>query len=212
MSKLFAGIFAALILCATASATPVAYGVSSSGLLFRFDVTTPSAVTEVGNLGFLPEAIDFRPGSSVLFAIDVGPATSQIYTIDVQTGIATAVGSGFLSSIPASYDLTGVQTFGFDFNPTTLQADNSMRIRLVSSNGANLRLNSSTGTVAAVDGAINGAAATVDGSAYINNTPTMGGATLGARTPRLVATRTGSAGEPPDGSASPASRSALKHR
>lgn len=54
---------------------------------------------------------------------------------------------------------------GFDFNPTV------DRIRLVTSTGQNLRLNPETGTVAATDGSINGAAgATITGAAYTNNT------------------------------------------
>ncbi|QNP51889.1 DUF4394 domain-containing protein [Hymenobacter qilianensis] len=52
----------------------------------------------------------------------------------------------------------------FDFNPTV------DRIRLVTSTGQNLRLHPETGTVAATDGAINGAAgAMITGAAYTNN-------------------------------------------
>ena len=72
--------------------------------------------------------------------------------------------------------LTGNQTFGFDFNPTTLQGDGSMRIRLVSTGGANLRLNSSTGQIAAVDvGLLIGTNSPfVDAVAYTNNTANAG--------------------------------------
>ncbi len=53
---------------------------------------------------------------------------------------------------------------GFDFNPTV------DRIRIVTSTGQNLRLNPETGTVAATDGNINGAAgASVSGVAYTNS-------------------------------------------
>lgn len=177
----------ALLLATTASlaTAQTAYGVNSAGTLFSFDVTTPANVTvhgAVGAVGFVPEGIDFRPGSSTLYAIDIGPNTSQLYTIDINTGVPTAVGAGFTSTgvAPGTYNLTGNQTFGFDFNPTTLQPDNSMRIRLVATNNANLRLNSSTGAIAAVDTDLNIAPGTspfIDAAAYINNTPTAGGTT-----------------------------------
>lgn len=161
----------------------MAYGVDDSGILFRFDVDAPAAVTPIGNVGFVPEGIDFRPGTTSLYAIDIGPNTSQLYTIDINTAAPTAVGAGFTSSgvvDNVTYSLMGNQTFGFDFNPKTLQADNSMRIRLVGTSGSNLRLNSATGSIAAVDGDLrfaNGNAAFVDGAAYINNLPEAGGTT-----------------------------------
>lgn len=156
-----------------------AYGVNGNGLLFYFDVDAPAAVTPVGNLGFVPEGLDFRPGTNTLYALDIGAASSQLYSVNIGNAAASAVGAGFSSS-GANYNLTGNQNFGFDFNPTTLQADGSMRIRLVGSNGVNLRLNSGTGAIAAVDGALafaSGATPFVDGAAYINNLPTMGGST-----------------------------------
>jgi hypothetical protein len=162
------------------------YGVNAAATLFSFDVDAPAVVTThgaVGAVGFVPEGIDFRPGTSTLYAIDIGPNTSQLYTIDINTGVAAAVGAGFTSSGVVggvNYNLGLGQWFGFDFNPTTLQADNSMRIRLVATNNANLRLNSSTGQVAAVDGNLafaNGNSPFVDAAAYINNAPTMGGTT-----------------------------------
>jgi hypothetical protein len=151
----------------------VAYGVNSSNQLFRFNTSTPSVVTTIGApLGFLPEGIDFRPSSSTLYAIDIGENTTQLYTININTAAATPVGDGF-SSTGVNYDLTaGNQTFGFDFNPTTLQmSDGSMRIRLVSTAGENLRLHSGTGEIAVVDSdlAIGANAAFVDGAAYSNN-------------------------------------------
>lgn len=155
-----------------------AYGVNGNGLLFSFDVNTPSVVTNIGNLPFVPEGIDFRPGTNTLHAIDVGDTTTQMYTINIDSGLSSPVGAGF-PTMGANYDLRN-GTFGFDFNPTTLQADNSMRIRLVGTSGANLRLNSSTGLIAAVDGQLlfgNGDSPFIDAAAYINNNPTMGGTT-----------------------------------
>ncbi len=172
---------AAVVLCGAALPTLAqrAYGVDGNGLLYYFDVNAPAAVTPVGNVGFVPEGLDFRPGTNTLYALDVGAATAQLYTVNVGSAAASAVGPGF-NTTGANYSLAGGQSFGFDFNPTTLQADNSMRIRVVGSNGVNLRLNSATGLIAAVDGALafaNGNAPFVDAAAYINNLPTMGGVT-----------------------------------
>jgi hypothetical protein len=161
----------------------IAYGVNSAMNLFSFNVNTPANVTTHGPVGFLPEGIDFRPGTGTLYAIDIGPNTSQLYTLNITNGSATPVGAGFTSTgvvNNVNYNLTGNQTFGFDFNPKTLQADNSMRIRLVATNNSNLRLNSSTGAVAAVDGNLafgNGNSPFVDAAAYINNVPESAGTT-----------------------------------
>lgn len=179
-----------LTVFAAASSAPAAlvgYGVTGSGTLFSFDPDLTPVATTIGNLGFVPEGIDFRPpgGSTsvpVLYAIDIGPATSQLYTVDTLTGSASAIGAAFPSVVGGSYDLTGAQTFGFDFNPRTLQGDGSVRIRLVSSGGVNLRLNSNTGGVT-VDTALadsSGGLVDVDAAAYLNSavsTAAAGGAT-----------------------------------
>ncbi len=177
-------ILACIVFCiATSSAdAQIGYGVNSSGQLFRFDVNglAPAPVTNIGApLAFVPEGIDFRPSSQTLFAIDVGPNTTQLYTIDITTGAPTAVGAGF-NSTGAGYDLTTSSNFGFDFNPTTLQGDGSMRIRLVNTSNQNLRLNSGTGLIAAVDSAlhIGTNAPFVDAVAYINNIAQAGGTTV----------------------------------
>lgn len=157
----------------------IGYGVNSSGSLFSFHLNNPSSVSTVGPLGFVPEGIDFRPGTGDLYAIDVGPNTTQLYKVDIATGTPTAVGTP-ITSTGTGYSLLGNQTFGFDFNPTTLQPDNSMRIRLVGTSGTNLRLNSSTGAIASVDTDLafaTGASPFVDAAAYINNTPSAGGTT-----------------------------------
>lgn len=167
-----AGFSAALLATALTAQAQNAYGVDALGGLFRFDLTQPNTIYSIGNLGFTPEAIDFRPGTSTLYAFDVNGSTATIYTVDTATGAATAVGSGFATSgtTPAAYNFSGATSFAFDFNPTTLQGDGSIRIRLVGNDGSNLRLNSNTGGIAAVDGAINGVpGALVSGAAYTNS-------------------------------------------
>jgi hypothetical protein len=99
--------------------------------------------------------IDFRPATGQLYGIG---STSRIYVIDYKTGIARPIGAAsFATPISGS-------NFGFDFNPTV------DRIRLVSSNGQNLRLNPETGAVMIIDGPINGVAnAKVSSVAYTSN-------------------------------------------
>lgn len=172
----------ALLVCTSAHAQVVTgYGVNSAGTLFSFDVAAPANVTAhgaVGAVGFVPEGIDFRPGTDTLYAIDVGPNTTSLYTLNITTGAPTLVGS--FNSAGMDYNLTGNLQFGFDFNPKTLQADDSMRIRLVATNNSNLRLNSATGQIAVVDTDLafgNQNSPFVSAAAYINNFPEMGGDT-----------------------------------
>jgi hypothetical protein len=169
---------AALLLVAGYCHAQIGYGVNGTGALFRFHVNSPTAVTTIGNVGFVPEGIDFRPSSNTLYAIDVGPTTTQLYTININNGVATPVGAGFATNGPG-YTLGGNQTYGFDFNPTTLQGDGSMRIRFVSSGGVNMRLNSGTGGIAVVDGPllIGTNSPFVDAVAYTNNVANAGGTT-----------------------------------
>jgi hypothetical protein len=181
LSRLFHGVLFAFTFASFCSGVQaqIGFGVDSTGLLFRFDVNTPAVVTPIGSVGFVPEGIDFRPGTSSLYALEVGPNTTQLYTIDITTAQSTAVGAGF-NSTGANYNLLQNTTFGFDFNPKTLQGDNSMRIRVVGTNGTNIRLNSSTGQIAVVDSTLqfaNGNSAFVDAAAYINNIPQAGGTT-----------------------------------
>jgi hypothetical protein len=99
-------------------------------------------------------AIDFRPATGQLYGLG---STSRLYTIDLLTGRANALGATAFTPAISGSDV------GFDFNPTV------DRIRLVSSNGQNLRLHPELGTVAATDGAINGASAGITSSAYTEN-------------------------------------------
>jgi hypothetical protein len=168
-----------VVLLTSASQAQTGYGVDAQGNLFGFDVTAPGPIptSPIGNVGFVPEGIDFRPGTNTLFAINVDTPLTQLYTIDIGTAVATAVGAGFnTTDAVAGYDLSGNQRFGFDFNPSTLQGDTSMRIRLISNNSRdNLRINSSTGGVSNVDTDLliqpGSNSPFADGAAYINNVP-----------------------------------------
>ena len=99
-------------------------------------------------------AIDFRPATGQLYGVT---NQSRLYVINQLTGVASAV-----SATPFTPAINGTQV-GFDFNPTV------DRIRLVTNNDQNIRLNPETGTVAFVDGNINPAGATVTAAAYTNS-------------------------------------------
>jgi hypothetical protein len=176
--RFFARALVVLMSLAGISQAQTGWGVDGNGNLFSFDTTLPGSIpiTSHGNLGFVPEGIDFRPGTSTLYAIEVGATTTQLYTVNTANGAPTPVGPGFPSS-DAGYNLTGNQRFGFDFNPSTLMLDDSMRIRLVSTGGVNMRLNSSTGLIASNDTTLvipPSSAPFVDAVAYLNNQPNMG--------------------------------------
>ena len=100
-------------------------------------------------------SIDFRPATGQLYGVS---NQSRIFVINPATGDArplttTQFTPGFASSI-----------IGMDFNPTV------DRIRLVSTNNQDLRLNPETGLVIATDGSINGVSgATISEVAYTNN-------------------------------------------
>ncbi|WP_133273872.1 DUF4394 domain-containing protein [Hymenobacter radiodurans] len=117
--------------------------------------TSSVALTGLGS-GETLLAIDFRPATGQLYGVS---SASRLYVINQNTGAARAIGAEAFSPAVAG------NLVGFDFNPTV------DRIRLVTSAGQNLRINPETGTVAATDGAINGAVgATLTGVAYTSNT------------------------------------------
>jgi hypothetical protein len=172
MSRKF---FRALLFCLSCVAATLfsssvfaqtAYGISSTGQLVRFDVTSPGTINRSINITGLAAgetivAIDFRPATGHLFGLS---SLSRLYIIDTVTGAATAVGTA------GAFTLNGT-SFGFDFNPTV------DRIRVVSDTDQNLRLNPTDGTLSATDTPLayvigdtgQGFNPRVVGSAYTNN-------------------------------------------
>jgi hypothetical protein len=182
----------ALALFSTAStvfsAQPIiGYGVTANGALFRFDPASPAVATPIGNMGIVPDDIDFRPTTTAgdptrpLYAIDVGNTTTQLYTVNTATAAVTPVGPGFPTMVDGSYNLSD-QFIDMDFNPTTLQGDGSIFIRIIGSSGVNMRINSNTGLVVGVDTPLlypPSSSPFADGLAYINsNKATIGGTTV----------------------------------
>jgi len=153
---------------AAAPAAPVTgqvlYAVSGTQLI-SFDSNAPGIIRSTVTLGS-PAAgqtlvgMDFRPATGQLFALGYNSSTNdaRVYTIDRGTGALTAVGAG-----PITLLLGGANDrIGFDFNPTV------DRIRVVSTNGANYRINPNTSGLAATDGNLTAGAA-ISAAAYTNN-------------------------------------------
>lgn len=102
---------------------------------------------------------------------------AQLYAISIQTGLAFAVGTlgQFVDGASNPVAITG-SDFGIDFNPTV------DRLRIVTSNGLNFRVNPNTGaaidgnssiTGVNPDGSINGGTTTVNATAYTNSAPNV---------------------------------------
>src|SRR5688500_14327465 len=87
-------------------------GLSSKNRLVFFTSTDPGAVEVLKVTGLQPMekilGIDRRPATGQLYALG---SSSRIYVINVESGAATAVGTG-----PFTPVLSGTR-FGFDFNP-----------------------------------------------------------------------------------------------
>lgn len=128
-------------------------------------------------------AIDRRPQNGMLYAIGytTGETTMQLFTISSDKCVATAIGSSgtFVESdgsTPVVIASDAATRFDMDFNPV---AD---RIRVVSSNGRNFRINPNTGAFVDgdlgqgssvsglnMDGPTQGNTSSVEGAAYTNN-------------------------------------------
>jgi hypothetical protein len=141
-------------------------GLTSTGNLVGFDSAAPGTIARTVAItglqtGEVLLGIDRRPSNGLLYGLG---STSRLYTINTTTGAATPVGSA------GAFTLSGT-AFGFDFNPVT------DRIRVVSTDTTNFRLNPNNGTLAGTDTPLayaagdSGAGLTprVVGSAYTNN-------------------------------------------
>jgi hypothetical protein len=191
-----AAALALLTLSGWAEAGPL-IGLTTTGNLVSFDSATPGTIGSTMAITGLQAGesllgIDRRPANGVLYGLG---STSRIYMIDTTTGVAAAGGSGFNPPL-------GGTSFGFDFNPVP------DRIRVVSTNSSDFRLNPNDGTLTGTDAVLayalgdSGAGLTprVVGSAYTNNFDGAAVTTLfGIDSNRDVLVRQGG----PDGAPSP---------
>ncbi len=143
----------------------VAINLAGTSLL-RFSPATPGTVTTAAISGITANevlvGIDNRPQTGQLYGLGVnGTAnTGTLYLIDPFSGTLTAVGTAgsiaFVDAAAAAIDLPDPAVgYGFDFNPTV------DRVRVISGNGLNFRINPNTG--APIDGDLGGAAGSVAG-------------------------------------------------
>lgn len=126
---------------------PMAYALTTNNNLVSFDIDNPEYIYNATQITGIPTdfmllSIDFRPLDKEIYGLAYRATnmTAKIYRIDKMTGVAVPVTGDSISNI----DLSG--RVSIDFNPTV------DRIRVVTSNGKNYRLNQITGTLAANDG------------------------------------------------------------
>lgn len=140
-------------------------------------------------------AIDFRPQNGGLYALgrDAGNTQLSLYHLSLDTFTGTT-GTGTARRIGLAFTpataFTAATRFDIDFNPTV------DRVRVVGSNGLDLRLNPNNGAVAATDTNIaNGTGGTgtpaVSGAAYTNSEQNAGGTTQTSATATPVANSAG---------------------
>jgi hypothetical protein len=138
-------------------------GLSADGqFVVRFSSNTPGTTTTVATSGITGGeslvGLTWRPATGQLYALGINAVanTGTMYLLDPQTGVLTPVGApggiAFTTDGTTAVDFGDPATtgYGMDFNPTV------DRIRVVTGDGRNFRLNPSTG--APVDG--NGAVGT----------------------------------------------------
>ncbi len=136
------------------------YTLAGGTMLDKYNAGAPETLLNSAQITGLQSretirAIDFRPATGQLYGISSG---SRMYVINAETGAARMIGTGpFTPALMGDY-------ISLDFNPTV------DRMRVTTSSGQNLRLNPETGTVAFVDGNINGQpGAMISEVAYTNN-------------------------------------------
>jgi hypothetical protein len=149
----------------------------AGGNLISFDSGNPTVVRSAVNFGGglatgqTVVGLDFRPANGQLYALGYNAAlttaNANIYSVNLTTGALTTVGTTSLTLALG----TATDRVGFDFNPTV------DRIRVVSTTGANYRLNPADGTLSATDGNLT-SGPRISAAAYTNSSSTSNGTTL----------------------------------
>jgi hypothetical protein len=141
----------------------------AGGSLVTFDSALPGVIRSAVGLSGVDATqtlvgLDFRPATSELYGLgyNASNGTARLYTINLTTAVATPVGAANIALALGNAN----DRIGFDFNPTV------DRIRVVSTNEANYRLNPNDGSITATDGTLNpgaGPGLNVSGAAYTNS-------------------------------------------
>ncbi|MEJ1966913.1 MAG: DUF4394 domain-containing protein [Gammaproteobacteria bacterium] len=147
------------------------YALTSTGRLITFDRASPTLKTAMNVTGLQSGevllGIDIRPGGTTPGQLYGVGSSGRLYIIDPSTGAATLKST--LSADPTDTTnpfaaLSGIE-YGVDFNPVV------DRLRIVSDNGLNLRVNVDNGAVI-TDGTLDVAGTTRSGvvdAAYTNS-------------------------------------------
>jgi hypothetical protein len=136
----------------------VLYATTDQNQLLRFNAKNPDRIRDVRAITGLPagvtlKGIDFRPATGDLYGVG---SDGVVYRVNPRTGIAVSEGPAFTPALRG-------KAFGVDFNPTV------DKIRVVSDDRQNLRLNVDEGTVLSADQDINPGTPQIVGSAYLNS-------------------------------------------
>jgi trimeric autotransporter adhesin len=123
-----------------------ALGVNNN-TLYTFDSEFPSVIrTQLTIIGVpnsqLIAGMDIRPATGQIYILGYNRGASQarLYTVNKMTGVATPVGT-----TAVTVNLGSTRNIGLDFNPVV------DRVRIVSTNNANIRLNPITGDLVSAD-------------------------------------------------------------
>ncbi len=155
------------LLAAPSAQAETLVGLTTTNALVTFDSATPGqagAAMNITGLTGINErilGIDLRPATGTIYGLG---SAGNLYTLNSLTGAATFVAGLMADPADSTNPFAGLSgtSFGIDFNPTV------DRLRITSNSGQNLRMNVATGNVT-TDGALNGAATGIAGSAYTNN-------------------------------------------
>ena len=135
-------------------------GLTTDGRLIEFDSDEPGDADRIGTIAGLVQ--DTR-----IVGIDYRPATGELIGLGEQGGVYAISDDNARATLKSRLtEALNGGSFGVDFNPTV------DRLRVISDNGQNLRVNVDTGATL-VDGTLSSAppaaAAGVTGAAYTNN-------------------------------------------
>jgi hypothetical protein len=146
------------------------YGVTSTGRLVTFDREDPALDTAIAITGMQSGetalGIDIRAGGSTPGQLYALGSTGRIYTVDTTTGVATQKSQLAADSSDTSDPFTALSgtEYGVDFDDVT------DRLRVVSDNGQNLRIDVDSGATITDAALTSGGAsrAGINGAAYTN--------------------------------------------
>jgi hypothetical protein len=131
---------------------------TSQNQLLTFNVRNPDRIRDIRAISGLPagvslRGIDFRPKTGDLYGVG---SDNVVYRINPRTGIAIAEGPAFTPALRG-------RAFGVDFNPVV------DKIRVVSDDRQDLRLNVDEGTVLSADADLNPGLPTIVAAGYENS-------------------------------------------